>query len=264
LSNQGIARIDNLEVFSHIIELDLSNNAISMIENIDFLNKLEFIDVSKNQISVDGLLASLENLPKNLQSINISDNPCAGNEAALCALQDRYPNLNIIVGTYSDDEEKSSTNNEMTMNVSENNNGEKDPDSSDVESSPSTGDDQNDEKPVGALDADDILRTLVDRKCKLQSLERYNMDNTVETLNEECKRAIEDRAIKFDAWRVGHIQEESELTKGLAIASRVDSLLQRNLHEREDASHFKERLRQSADAALKAVQSDNATGITTS
>jgi hypothetical protein len=101
LDNKGLNNIDNLEVFSHILELHLSDNIIDKIENIDFLQHLELLDLSNNLITSENLLSSIDLLPLNLKTLNLSGNPCANDEDVLMTLQDSYPNLSIIVGLYT-------------------------------------------------------------------------------------------------------------------------------------------------------------------
>jgi hypothetical protein len=197
LDNQGINCIDNLEIFSHIRELYLSNNEIEKIENIDFLNNLEFLDLSNNRITSQNLITSIALLP---QTLNIANNPCSSDESALIILQDKYSNLNIIVGVYTGGEIIENTDN-LELNKS---NLSREEDSSLVESNDgkfhefpmsltysitsifiylylifsvedNEGDD--DDHP---LNADEVLKALVERKCRLQSIETFNSKDTIE------------------------------------------------------------------------------------
>jgi Leucine-rich repeat (LRR) protein len=198
LDNQGINCIDNLEVFSHIRELYLSNNEIEKIENIDFLDNLEFLDLSNNKITSQNLITSIALLPRNLKTLNIADNPCSIDESALLILQDKCPNLNIIVGVYNGGE---------IIQNSDNLGGE---DASLVERDSGKffnqlilhsvlsmfnfmshffhylyfvfekGDEDDDNDDDHPLNADEVLKALVERKCRLQSMEVFNSKDTVE------------------------------------------------------------------------------------
>ena len=104
LNGQNITGIDNLELASHIKALHLNHNSIKIIENLEFMVNLEHLDLSFNEIDSDGLLQSFQALPPSLGSINLSGNPCADDDSVLSALQDRFPNLGIIVGEIDETE----------------------------------------------------------------------------------------------------------------------------------------------------------------
>ena len=132
-----------------------------MIENISYFKSLKYLDLSFNSISADGLLQSLANIPKGLVSINLTSNPCAEDDNALSTLQDTFPDLGIIIDTVD----------EVTGSTTDNN-----------------FDEEIGTKPVIALDnidrsrplnADNVLKAIVDRKCKLQSISTCNIDATI-------------------------------------------------------------------------------------
>lgn len=160
LDNCNLTSLNNLELFSHIEQLHLHHNNISLIENIFYFKSLKYLDLSYNSISSEGLLQSLENFPKGLASINLTGNPCAGDDSALSILQDAYPEMGIIIDTVDD---IITTNNSCNDAVSET---EKILDSDEIEHS----------RP---LNADNVLKAIVDRKCKLQNLSTYNIDTTI-------------------------------------------------------------------------------------
>jgi hypothetical protein len=241
LSNQGIQRIDNLELFTHISVLNLSGNSISQIENIDLLNNLDFLDVSGNQINSESLVSSIDLIPRSLRNINLSGNPCAADDLSLCLLQDRYPDLNIIVGVYEDGEDQE---------------GEPDVDDYGDDEDEGGGEEDEEQHEEGPLNAEEVLRALVDRKCRLQTVETFNMGKVVDALNEECRKAIDENIAAFETRRAAHHGEQVN-NNIFSIKSRVDALLKRNLDAREDANVFRERLRQTADAAMKAIKSDH-------
>ena len=71
LSHRNIPRIDRLELFSNLQRLDLSHNSIVIIENIRFLSSLVHLDVSYNLIKE----IYPSELPKSLQSLQVTGNP---------------------------------------------------------------------------------------------------------------------------------------------------------------------------------------------
>jgi len=154
--------IDNLELFSHINELDLSNNKISKVENLFFFQNLKILDLSFNLIDSLSLEQSIKEFPKSLLSINLTGNPCANDEAALGKLQDAIPDLAIAIEI--DD----------TVRVPDKQEEEEDDDDN-IET-----DELEDIKqllPLIAelgntpLNADEVLKSIVERKCKLQDLQ---------------------------------------------------------------------------------------------
>eukprot|EP00792_Barthelona_sp_PAP020_P010138 TRINITY_DN3418_c0_g1_i1.p1 TRINITY_DN3418_c0_g1~~TRINITY_DN3418_c0_g1_i1.p1 ORF type:complete len:303 (+),score=133.11 TRINITY_DN3418_c0_g1_i1:56-964(+) len=70
LTNCGIHKIDNLEVFSKLKILNLSDNHIQQLENLEFLLSLEELDVSSNELHSLCDLSSLINLKK----LKLNDN----------------------------------------------------------------------------------------------------------------------------------------------------------------------------------------------
>ena len=198
LNNAGISEIDNLEVFSHICELHLADNCIEKIENIDFLANLSFLDLSNNKIGSDALLSSIGLLPHNVRTLNLSGNPCASDESCLIALQDSYPDLNIIVGIYAEGEPLEALEDLGSLGFE---NGRRDRDSFAVDSSNSglydsrsdhlladyqSDDNSNEEDEEEGeegdmpLNVDEVLKSLVERKCRLQSLEAFSVTDTTE------------------------------------------------------------------------------------
>lgn len=204
LERLGITRIDNLEVFSQIQELHLAQNAIQRLENLDFLSNLRFLDVSFNEISSESLRATFNNLPPNLESINLTGNPCVNDEELLALIQDALPALGIIIGEYNDEEiaslrqgdaVKSSAKLSIHREGEDEDGGEEDEVSAGkvaagalVQDSraPRTdgeGEDEGNTDPSpsrGVLDADTVLRSIVERKCKLQNMPQiFDMDATI-------------------------------------------------------------------------------------
>ena len=158
LNDQGIDCIDNLEVFSQIEELYLRNNKIQRIENLDFLSRLIVLDLTDNQISIDSLISSIGLLPQNLLTLNLTGNPCALDDVAIAALQKSLPSVNIIVTDSLNDDE-----NDEEENTDDNG-----------------GDDEENVDDDLPLNADEVLQSLVERKCRLQSVATLNISNTAE------------------------------------------------------------------------------------
>jgi Leucine-rich repeat (LRR) protein len=166
-----ITEIDNLELFSHIKNLYLSGNNISKIENISLFDNLRHLDVSCNNITGEGLRKSIGGIPKNLESINLSGNPCVNDETALLFLQDNFQQLGIVIDVVDANVQDSGGENEDDHDESEAEN---------VHSETSSG---------TVVDADQVLQYIVERKCKIQSYSHFNLDSTV-----SVGRDIRDRA----------------------------------------------------------------------
>jgi hypothetical protein len=158
LNDQGIDCIDNLEVFSQIEELYLRNNKIQRIENVDFLSRLIILDLTDNQISSDSLISSIGLLPQNLLTLNLTGNPCALDDVAVAALQKRLPAVCIIVDESSNEDE----------------------DDEDEDTDDNRGDNEENVDDDLPLNADEVLQSLVERKCRLQSVATLNITNTAE------------------------------------------------------------------------------------
>ena len=201
LSNQGITFIDNLEVFSNVKVLFLNGNSIRIIENLEYLTVLDHLDISNNNIDAESLTKSLANIPRNLNSINLTNNPCCSDEVCLQQLQDRFPELGIIIGVENNPGESQSINADILnqranlLNIvsdtaailDRTNQDSKSRDESDDERDDDDDDDDDEEDtPVQddftlgsseVIDADSLLKTLVERKCRLQNL---GIENSVE------------------------------------------------------------------------------------
>lgn len=174
LSNQGIDCIDNLEVFSHIEELHLAHNVIERIENVDFLNSLNLLDLSNNLINSESLTSSIGLLPRNIKTLILTGNPCSADKAALDILQRSYAGLNVIVN-------KSPSAPHNADEVSDESVEESDKEQTD-EADQSEADHKFDETDDSdfPLNADEVLQSLVERKCRLQSIETFNVTKITE------------------------------------------------------------------------------------
>lgn len=177
LENCNIREVSNLELFSHITELNLSRNHLVNIRNLSFFSDLQVLDVSYNQINIEGLQQSLPHLPAALRILNLTGNPCVKNESALDILQGKYPDLAIAIEEVNETEssdaaapvEESDKPIELTTNslidatlmVTSSSEG--------IKSSPKR-------TPV---DSEDILKEIVDRKCRMQTMATFNLDNAI-------------------------------------------------------------------------------------
>jgi hypothetical protein len=174
LSNSNIETIDNLELFTHLKELNLSHNRISRIENLSLFYNLDLLDISSNSIDVTGLIDSYDSIPKTLTTINLSGNPCVLDESALCSFMDRFPEINIIVDVLNELEaaEEDKEQIDSYSNLVDANHG-KDSDFNEIA-----------EISAEPLTSDSVLKYIVDRKCKLQALAAgFNLSSTVEVSN---------------------------------------------------------------------------------
>lgn len=162
LINHNITEIDNLEVFSNVKALFLNKNSIKKIENLEYLTALTFIDLSSNCIDSESLRSSLANIPRTLETLNLSSNPCCQDENCLQLLQDTFPNLNIIIGVEDGEDEEE----------------EDDVAGENEESEAARTENREPNQEIVPLDDDAVLRELVERKCTLQQLgEARNMED---------------------------------------------------------------------------------------
>jgi len=170
LNNCTIECIDNLELFVHIKELHLSHNRITQIDNLELFHCLELLDVSFNRIDSKGLVASFNYIPKSLDVINLTGNPCVHDESVLIKLQDSFPHLGIVIDEV--DEADTAINDNADDDVA-------DYDRFDLDDVLNRRKDHESPRNSLPLSSDDVLRSIVDRKSKLQSYERFNLDITV-------------------------------------------------------------------------------------
>lgn len=169
LSNCEITAIENLELFHHIKELNLSNNRITKLEELTLMTNLQILDVSNNCIDSEGLKLSFGQIPKSLLSINLTGNPCVSHLDVLGELQDQFIDLVIAI---EEEEEGEDENEQCHYDLEEGDLGGKD-----SEKSMDRGNILDD----GPLNADDILKMIVDRKCQLQNLQpTFNLQNTIQ------------------------------------------------------------------------------------
>lgn len=171
LTGCQLSYIDNLELFSHINELNLSNNNITRIENLFFFKSLKLLDVSFNNIDSVSLEQSIKEIPASLLSINLTGNPCASDENALGKLLDAFPDLAIAI------EVDDGTRNISVEESDGKNRNEEEEDEEDFEEMKTLP--RVPELGAGPLNADEILKSIVDRKCKIQSFNTMSIDKVV-------------------------------------------------------------------------------------
>lgn len=174
LDHSNISTIDNLELFNHIKEIDLSHNKIKSLKNLEFLTELQVLDLSFNDITSQDLLASFKYIPKHVQTLVLTGNPCAQDEDALGKLQDRFPDLGIAIELVQEEEKEGDEDNFEGEVEDNEENGNNDDDDDETEEKISTA-----VAPLGPVNADEILKYIVDRKCKLQSMQSFNLENAV-------------------------------------------------------------------------------------
>ena len=168
LNKQGIDLIDNLEVFSHIEELHLSGNVIKRIENVEFLSRLHLLDVSNNLITSESLYSSIGLLPQNIKTLILSGNPCTGDKVALDALQHSCSGLKLVIDHAFEELDhltdlKIDTLESHSLQNEDDRRGE---DEEHLEDLP--------------LNADEVLQSLVERKCRLQNMETFDISKALE------------------------------------------------------------------------------------
>jgi hypothetical protein len=160
LSNCQIDMIDDLDLFYHITELNLSQNKIHKIENLEIFHNLKLLDLSFNRIDSLGLKSSIGAIPKNLQIIVLTGNPCATDEEALALLQDKYPKLAIAIEEGDEELPNRNENEEKDLNKED--------------------EEEAEEKVPISIDTEEVLKYIVDRKCKMQNIRTtFDLDSTV-------------------------------------------------------------------------------------
>ena len=264
LNNYGIEEIDNLEVFEQIRELHLSGNNIKVVENLEFLRNLEYLDLSNNCIDSEGLRKALGRFPDSLQTLVLGGNQCCHDEELLSQLNDIMPNLGIVIGMEQRDdnnigydahaEEAESLEEEMEAEEEDND---------DFEELKLNGREVGDygtqaEDGRGVLDADAVLRSIVERKCVLQNLQpKFNIECTIDSLNAECTKALEQVNARLASAKINR-QNAWEALQGKRIAASqserteasksgpADEWLERSKKRSAESKAFLATLRESA------------------
>lgn len=258
IENSGVTLIDELELFTHIKELYLSGNRIRLIQNLLFFDNLKHLDLSCNVISSDDLRASLKSIPKGLESINLSGNPCASDDDVLSELQDTHPDLGIII--------------EIVENGAEGDDGEEKEDRQETDESVAV-------NPMGRtnspVDSDEILKYIVDRKCKAQSNSEhrgFDLEAAVASLDAEYSQTVEVSGHRLRA-KQAHFEEKRQSTEQSFVSldkeriSRKEELIARNkLRDTGNFDAFMNRLKSTARDRLQEIAqshvNDNSAAVT--
>jgi hypothetical protein len=231
LANAGIEEIDNLEVFADTLkELHLSGNRIRRLENLELLSKLEFLDLSSNRIDSEGLRSGFECIPESLQTLILSGNSCADDEALLMELQDRRPGLGIVVGLEEEGEgegEEEAANSPATQDkdpsqaLRKADAKEEDGDAEDEEEDDEDDKEEEDDEEAaalrrGPLDADAVLQAIVARKCRLQSTPgpTFSLDEALQDLEREAA------SVEASSRTLDRARARTKATSALALQSR--------------------------------------------
>jgi hypothetical protein len=243
LDNSNISVIDNLEIFNHIRELNLSHNKIKSLRNLEYLTSLDVLDLSCNELSSADLLSSIQFLPKQLSTIVLSANPCAEDEIALGYLQELFPSLGIAIDEVDE--------NDMESDNAQNDPNDEDNSTNENEVLPSA-----DTDPVNV---EEVLKYIVDRKCKLQSLQSFDLDSIVKELSEEADKAMESSRSKRSQLR--KVQTDLVPQKLEAFEEKykqsIENMKLRNEVDKTSYEEIIQRLRSSAQHHLDSLKTNS-------
>jgi hypothetical protein len=199
---------------------------------------LQYLDLSYNNIESNDIIKCIKDreLPSCLKTINLSGNPCAGDDHVLGLLQECYDELNIIIGIDDD----SSNNFEPEIDEDTNDNLD-------------NNDDKKFELYAGeVLDADTVLKSLVERKCQLDKLKDFNIDNAIQELNTECNHAIDIRANNVNSKMTKNVHVKDEIQSKTDFyfdfisnaKDRVSEMLEKSKSEKKEVNSFMSKLRE--------------------
>jgi hypothetical protein len=184
------------------------------------------LDLSFNPINSSGLLESMKHLPSGLATLNLSGCPCAQDEATLQALQDAFPDLGIAIeeDNYLDHDNEDDKTQPVAYDhtQTDDNDNNSDNDYIEIENSNIS----NSNEPV---DADEILRYIVQRKCRLQAEPGpINLTTVLSDLKREEEAAVNQRSrSSVFAHRLATLREGLGANK-LSESSSVDSKTDNN------------------------------------
>lgn len=147
LSHMEISKIDCLELFDNLLTLDLSYNCITTIDNISFLHTLTSLNVACNLIRE----VHPDQFPPSLISIDLSGNPCVVSRINFDRLIEQFDALTIITSTVKE---------ELPQEDEEDREGLE----------PFNAENTYDTMSMGVMDSDQLLVSITDRKCRIQSL----------------------------------------------------------------------------------------------
>lgn len=190
LINCGIEEIDNLELFHHINELHLSQNQITSLENLSILFKLKILDVSYNNITSEGLRKSIASLPKSLISINLTGNPCVNDEEGLLELQDAIPEVIIAIDIENDEAQQPRKGGKLSEekeddSLANTERREKEQRDGENEEDEEEGNENERENVSQFLSNEDVLKSIVERKCLIQNTtSTFKLENAVQVRHE--------------------------------------------------------------------------------
>lgn len=188
LSNSNIEELENLEVFSHVKELNLSNNLLRTFGEINLFSNLQILDLSNNKIDAQELKKSIKLLPRSLLSINLSGNPCADDDETLGSLQDALPDMVIAIEAQSEEQyqaERVATSHGRRRELLAEDNFKEEDEEQDDEDGENQDENIIQSNYTGPLNSDEVLKMIVERKCKLQSFSQFNLDAAV-SVSQPC------------------------------------------------------------------------------
>ena len=246
LSGLNINVIENLEVFAEIKELHLSHNCICNIENINFMYNLEFLDISYNNIDSNEIIRCIKNneLPSCLKTINLSGNLCCNDDNALCLLQESYNELNIIIGIEENNNNDDDNTYEPEINEDEDNDNDNDDSNENINETFVL-------QPDEQLDSDSVLKSLVERKCHLDKIKEYDIENAIEKLNKECDNTIKIRTYSINEKLKNttikdKIQSSTDVyfQELIGAKSKIEQMFENSKDDRNEMSSFMRKLRE--------------------
>jgi hypothetical protein len=124
----------------------------------------------------------IERFPKNLKYLNICGNPCAQDTKAIEKLQSEMTQLDIVYESTSSIDKQ-----EIQDGEEDAEEGEDTFEDCDLIAGENAGDSSNKNNVDIKIDADLVLREIVDRKCRLQNVDVFDLNSCVEVCAMLCK-----------------------------------------------------------------------------
>jgi hypothetical protein len=253
----GIEVLDGLEIFDDLISIRLAHNNIQVVENVDLLFRLEVLDLSHNCIeSIDW-----HSFPSSLRVLKLVGNPCAKDIVAMNTLIEQLPNVEIITGDTSSDTDPFAVDGTDAGGVVEGEKGlglgfgDVNGPQYDDDAPPSTFSIYTNYTP---LDADMLLKDIVDRKIRLQN-EKLDVDNMLD-INQATSQLEEElsNTISSPHKRKSKIIERGGDGPSVSFASRIGKLkvetLSQKLQSSKDGDDFIARMRATVTQGLSAKE----------